>query len=151
MKREEKIDWLIQYLKKENAGYAAIQEPVNLVEKRRLLRSLMNVRWPMEASDKFYEIQDALLKEELAEKGIVDADSLSTVAEQYPEAELRNPDRICLWQGDITRIRADAIVNAANSEMLGCFVPCHGCIDNAIPHSITQGFTWSSKIECCCT
>ena len=88
MTREEKIDWLIQYLKKENAGYAAIQEPVNLVEKRRLLRSLMNVRWPMEASDKFYEIQDALLKEELAEKGIVDADSLSTVAEQYPEAEL---------------------------------------------------------------
>ena len=53
MTREEKIDWLIQYLKKENAGYAAIQEPVNLVEKRRLLRSLMNVRWPMEASDKF--------------------------------------------------------------------------------------------------
>lgn len=151
MTREEKIDWLIQYLKKENAGYAAIQEPVNLVEKRRLLRSLMNVRWPMEASDKFYEIQDALLKEELAEKGIVDADSLPTVAEQYPGAELRNPDRICLWQGDITRLRADAIVNAANSEMLGCFVPCHGCIDNAIPHSITQGFTWSSKIECCCT
>lgn len=132
MTREEKIDWLIQYLKKENAGYAAIQEPVNLVEKRRLLRSLINVRWPMEASDKFYEIQDALLKEELAEKGIVDAGSLPTVAEQYPGAELRNPDRICLWQGDITRLRADAIVNAANSEMLGCFVPCHGCIDNAI-------------------
>ena len=99
MKREEKIDWLIQYLKKENAGYAAIQEPVNLVEKRRLLRSLMNVRWPMEASDKFYEIQDALLKEELAEKGIVDADSLSTVAEQYPEAELRNPDASAFGRG----------------------------------------------------
>ena len=59
--------------------------------------------------------------------------------------------RLFLWQGDITTLAVDAIVNAANSQMLGCFVPCHGCIDNAIPHSITQGFTWSSKIECCCT
>ena len=91
---------LIQYLKKENAGYAAIQEPVNLVEKRRLLRSLMNVRWPMEASDKFYEIQDALLKEELAEKGIVDAGQSSDRGRAVSgRQELRNPDRICLWQG----------------------------------------------------
>ena len=132
MTREEKIDWLIQYLKKENAGYAAIQEPVNLVEKRRLLRSLMNVRWPGEASREYYAVQDSLLKEEAEEKGIVDVRGLPSVAEQFPENELRNPEKIYLWQGDITRLKCNAIVNAANSQLLGCFVPCHGCIDNAI-------------------
>ena len=60
-------------------------------------------------------------------------------------------ERFSILVGDLTCSDAEAIVNAANSYMLGCFIPCHGCIDNAIPHSITQGFTWSSKIECCCT
>ena len=96
------------------------------------MRSLMNVRWPGEASREYYEVQDALLKEEAEEKGIVDVKELPSVAEQFPDTNLRNADRIYLWQGDITRLQADAIVNAANSQLLGCFVPCHGCIDNAI-------------------
>ena len=132
MTKEEKTDWLIRYLVKENPGYAVIKEPVNPEEKRRLLRSLMNVRWPGEASREYYEVQDALLKEEAKEKGIVDVKELPSVAEQFPDTDLRSADRIYLWQGDITRLQADAIVNAANSQLLGCFVPCHGCIDNAI-------------------
>lgn len=132
MTKEEKIDWLIQYLMKENPGYAAIQEPVNSEEKRKLLRSLMNVRWPGEASHEYYEIQDSLLKEEAEAKGIIDVKNLSSAEEQFKDTDLRNADRIYLWKGDITRLQADAIVNAANSQLLGCFVPCHGCIDNAI-------------------
>ena len=92
--------------------------------RRRLLRSLMNVRVPgRPLPAAYWAAQDALLAEERGEKGVVDADSLPGVP---------GDPRIALWQGDITRLAADAIVNAANSALLGCFVPCHGCIDNAI-------------------
>lgn len=90
---------------------------------RRLLRSLMNLRPPMPLGEEFLAVQDGLLSAEREEKGIVDADSLPVIAADT---------RLALWQGDITRLRADAVVNAANSGMLGCFFPCHGCIDNAI-------------------
>ena len=132
MTREERVDRLVAYLKKENEGYAAIREPVNYDEKRSLLRSLMNVRFPGEAAGQYVQMQDKLLKEEASEKGIVACGDLPAAGEVYPCREIRNADRIFLWQGDITRLAADAIVNAANSQMLGCFVPCHGCIDNAI-------------------
>lgn len=90
---------------------------------RRLLRSLMNVRPPMPLSPEFVTAQDELLSAEREEKGVVDAAALPVTA-AHP--------RIAVWQGDITRLKADAIVNAANSALLGCFCPCHGCIDNAI-------------------
>ena len=83
----------------------------------------MNVRPPMPVSEEFLQIQDAFLKEMTEGKGIVDADSLPPCA---------GDPRLVLWQGDITTLRCDAIVNAANSQMLGCFSPCHGCIDNII-------------------
>ena len=90
---------------------------------RRLLRALMNLRPPMPLDPAFLELQDALLSAEREERGVVEAMAL-------PEAPGR--PGLALWQGDITRLRADAIVNAANSALLGCFHPCHGCIDNAI-------------------
>lgn len=90
---------------------------------RRLLRSLMNIRQPMPLSPGFLALQDEVLGAEREEKGVVEADTLPVTA-AHPQ--------IALWQGDITRLRADAIVNAANSALLGCFCPCHGCIDNAI-------------------
>lgn len=90
---------------------------------RRLLRSLMNLRPPMPLDPGFLAAQDALLSAETAEKGPVDGDALPPTAAD---------PRLVLWQGDITRLRTDAIVNAANSALLGCFHPCHGCIDNAI-------------------
>ena len=87
-----------------------------------MLRSLMNVRPPMPLSNEYLALQDELLSAERDEKSIVDAMMLPTTSDT----------RIVLWQGDITRLNADAIVNAANSALLGCFYPCHGCIDNAI-------------------
>lgn len=86
-----------------------------------LFRALMNVREPAPVDDAFLTVQDALLRHENAAKGITDIDNLHPVT-----------DRLYLWQGDITTLRVDAIVNAANSRMLGCFCPCHSCIDNAI-------------------
>ena len=74
-------------------------------------------------SPDFLKVQDALLSAEALEKGIVDADRLPPVS---------SDPRLAIWQGDITRLRTDAIVDADNSALLGCFVPCHGCIDNAI-------------------
>lgn len=118
MTRDEKVTRLIQLLKEENPGYAVIEIPDGSEERRRLLRSLMNVRWPGEASPEYLGLQDELLQEEAREKGIVQPEEIPAVWETFPEAELRNGDRIALWQGDITRLAADAIVNAANSQLL---------------------------------
>ena len=90
---------------------------------RRLLRALMNIRPPLPLDPDFLRLQDALLSAEREERGVVDAAAL-------PEPP--GHPGIALWQGDITWLRADAVVNAANSTLLGCFHPCHGCIDNAI-------------------
>lgn len=132
MTREERVSSLIDYLKREDYSYATLQKPVDYEGSRRLLRSLMNVRFPGGASEDFLQMQDDLLREELEEKGIVRVEELPVIGAVYPCVGIKNVDKISLWRGDITRLSVDAIVNAANSQMLGCFVPCHGCIDNAI-------------------
>ena len=81
----------------------------------------MNVRPAGSISDDFLSIQDEFLQEEIRRKGVTDISSLEPVE-----------GNLYLWQGDITTLRCDAVVNAANSSMTGCYVPCHGCIDNAI-------------------
>ena len=121
MTQTERRRYLIQALLEERPEYADIQIPPDVPEQKRLLRSLFNVRMPWPISEDFLKVQDAYLQEEIRRKGITGLDSLHPVREG-----------IYLWQGDITTLRCDAIVNAANSGMLGCFVPCHGCIDNAI-------------------
>ena len=121
MTQTERRRYLIQALLEERPEYADIQIPPDVPEQKRLLRSLFNVRMPRPISEDFLKMQDAYLQEEIRRKGITGLDSLHPVREG-----------IYLWQGDITTLRCDAIVNAANSGMLGCFVPCHGCIDNAI-------------------
>lgn len=90
---------------------------------RRLLRSLMNVRPPMPLKREFLAMQDDLLSAERDNKGVVNGSALPAV---------NGHPRIAVWKGDITRLKADAIVDAGNSALLGCFCPCHGCIDNAI-------------------
>ena len=125
MTRSEQIQYLNRSLLNEMPEYKgqATQFPQELTAQRRLLRSLMNVRPPMPLKPDFLAVQDALLSAEAAEKGAVDGDTLP-VSPADP--------RIAVWQGDITRLKVDAIVDADNSGLLGCFCPCHGCIDNAI-------------------
>lgn len=121
MTQNERLDFLLRCLLAERGEYADIRVPNSISEKRRLLRSLMNVRPPVPASDVFLAVQDAYLTERLAKRGVTRLSDLTPVR-----------PGLYLWRGDITTLAADAIVNAANSGMLGCFVPCHGCIDNAI-------------------
>ena len=125
MNRREQLAFLIGALLEEMPEYReqAGQFPTDDAGQRRLLRSLMNVRPPMPLDPKFLEVQDALLSAEAEAKGVVDGETLSPTA---------GDPRLVLWQGDITRLRADAIVDADNAALLGCFAPCHGCIDNAI-------------------
>lgn len=121
MKQIERRMYLIQELLKEQPEYEGIEIPEDEDGQKRLLRSLFNIRMPRPASREFLAVQDAYLQEEIQRRGITDLAGLQPVREG-----------IYLWQGDITTLRCDAVVNAANSQMLGCFVPCHGCIDNAI-------------------
>lgn len=121
MTQTERLIFLINYLLNENSELKSFDIPAQDADRKRLLRSLMNIRPPKPVSKKFLEIQDAYLQEECTRKGVI---SLSDLSLEQPG--------IYLWQGDITRLSVDAVVNAANSAMLGCFVPCHGCIDNAI-------------------
>ena len=123
MNQNERRRWLIHALLEEMPQYQYPVFPYTADRQWLLLRILMNVRPPMPVSEEFLQIQDAFLKEMTEEKGIVDVDSLPSCA---------GDPRLVLWQGDITTLRCDAIVNAANSQMLGCFSPCHGCIDNII-------------------
>ena len=122
MTKLERIKFLNKILLEEMPRYKdeAQTFPQTMKSQRRLLRSLMNVRPPAPINEDFLREQDILLKEENFEKGIVTLDEIS------------KGNKIILWQGDITRLATDAIVNAANSALLGCFIPCHGCIDNAI-------------------
>ena len=121
MTQEQRLLYLIRYLLQESGQFSLFPIPTALSEQKKLFRSLVNIREPKEISSAFIEIQDAYLREEIAEKGVTDGNSL-------PFAE----EKISVWQGDITLLKCSAIVNAANSAMLGCFVPCHKCIDNAI-------------------
>ena len=123
MTQQERCQRLIQALLEEMPQYREVQIPALPDARWRLLRSLMNVRPPMPAAEGFLEIQDAFLRQMTREKGVMEAASL---------IPCRRDPRIVLWQGDITTLRCDAIVNAANSQLLGCFSPCHGCIDNII-------------------
>lgn len=121
MTQAEKRIYLIKHLLAEQPQYSKTSIPQGILEQKQLLRSLFNIRMPLPISDDFIAIQDEYLREETRQKGITNLDDLQPIE-----------PGIYLWQGDITTLRCDAIVNAANSEMLGCFCPCHGCIDNAI-------------------
>lgn len=121
MNQEERRRYLIKRLLSENNEYKGYEPPEDEVSQRRLLRGLMNVRMPADADDTFIRIQDEYLQNIQKEKGIVDVNTLKEIQ-----------PGIILWKGDITRLNADAIVNAANSGITGCYRANHNCIDNCI-------------------
>ncbi len=122
MTQSERRIFLIKELLSEDSAFRRYTpETMSEQEQRDLLRSLMNIRMPSPLSEEFIRIQDEYLKQEISEKGVTDASDLTPVEND-----------IYIWQGDITTLKCDAIVNAANSQMLGCFHPLHNCIDNCI-------------------
>ncbi|MBQ6744438.1 MAG: protein-ADP-ribose hydrolase [Acidaminococcaceae bacterium] len=121
MKQEERRLYLIRELLHEQPRYRNIEISKDHAEQKKLLRSLMNIRMAAPISEAFLQTQDEYLQETIKEKGITDIKDLIPAEEG-----------IYLWQGDITTLKCDAIVNAANSGMTGCYQPCHNCIDNCI-------------------
>ena len=119
--QNERLEYLVDAFKADSVRYKDLQTPRDTAGRRRILRSLMNIRMPGRLDDSVLTVQDEYLQERIRENGIV-------TLEDIPVKE----GGISVWQGDITRLAVDAIVNAANSQMLGCFVPMHTCIDNCI-------------------
>lgn len=119
----DRTNELLKMLIADSEQYRDLPIPEAETERKNLIRSLMNIRMPKAIPTELSTLQDSYLQEELAAKGVVTLEDIPTIKGQ---------SKISLWQGDITRLKVGAIVNAANSQMLGCFVPCHKCIDNAI-------------------
>ena len=121
MVQQERLDYLVEAFKADSEDYKTLQVPSDTDGKQRILRSLMNIRMPGRMPEDTLKIQDAYLKARAEEKGIVTLGEIPVLN-----------GVLSIWQGDITQLEVDAIVNAANSQMLGCFVPMHTCIDNCI-------------------
>lgn len=129
---EEKMNRLLKKLQEDSLEYRGLDTTgYSMVEKKNAIRSLMNIRMPSALPDELVDLQDEYLQEEREEKGVVELADIPTSKETFG-SKASYADKISLWQGDITRLHVGAIVNAANSRLLGCFIPCHRCIDNAI-------------------
>lgn len=114
---ESLVNDLIKYFMNE-ASHPIIDIPTNYVNKRDFLRGLLNVREPKLVPLEIIEKENELLQRELENKNIIDINTFK--------------DRFMLFQGDITNVKCDAIVNPTDSKMYGCFKPNHNCISNKV-------------------
>ena len=130
MTQNERLNLLVEEFKEDSVQYRNLETPGDTEGKKRILRSLMNIRMPKMMPASVLRVQDEYLQGRIRENGIVTLNEIPTIADQGSRHEFA--DKLSIWQGDITRLAVDAIVNAANSQMLGCFVPMHTCIDNCI-------------------
>ena len=130
MTQNERLDLLVEEFKEDSVQYRNLETPGDTEGKKRILRSLMNIRMPKMMPASVLRVQDKYLQGRIRENGIVTLNEIPTIADQGSRHEFA--DKLSIWLGDITRLAVDAIVNAANSQMLGCFVPMHTCIDNCI-------------------
>lgn len=119
--KEKLVDKLLEYLINEDERLENLDIPSNYIEKRNLLRGIINIRSPRPTSDDILKLEDQLLQLELQEKKVTDVSEFEA-----------KENCIALWQGDITTLKIDAIVNPGNSALLGCFIPNHSCLDNQI-------------------
>ena len=131
MTQNERLDYLVERFKADSVRYRDLEVGESVEERRTALRSLMNIRPPRPLDAETLLVQDEYLCERAKEKGIIPLSQIPTLQKQYGSCRM-HADRLSLWQGDIVRLEVDAIVNAANAQMLGCFQPMHSCIDNCI-------------------
>lgn len=128
----EKLEFLIDYLLKESKEIKLKNVLKTSEEKANLWRALCNMREAKSISTEYLKVQNKYLQERLEEMQLTNVANIKSIKETYLKSNLENADKICLWQGDITKLKIDSIVNAANSQGLGCFQPLHNCIDNQI-------------------
>lgn len=140
----EKLDYLIEYLLKDNKEIKIDKIPTDITEKKNLYRSLCNIREPRPILEEYLKIENEYLQEELGKKNTTKVEDIKPIEKIIKESSIENKSKICLWKGDITTLKVDAIVNAANSQGLGCFIPCHRCIDN----QINSNAGISLRLEC---
>jgi len=127
----EKLDFLIDYLLKEDKR-ASEYFWGELEDRKKLYRALVNIRSPKPIAAEYLKVEKEYLESELKKQGIINSKYILALNNKYKNTRIKNTDKICLWQGDITLLDIDAIVNPANSQGLGCFLPLHNCLDNQI-------------------
>ena len=144
--QKARLDFLIQILLKET-DYK-IKIPDDIKEKHMIYKSLCNMRTPYPLSKEYFKVEKEYLQERLKPYKITDIAEIQPLRVTYPfllqTKKYNNLDYICIWKGDITKLKIDAIVNAGNSDGLGCFVPSHVCIDNQIHSEAGAGL----RLEC---
>ena len=129
---EKELDILISILLEEQN--TKIKIPKSLNEKFKLYRSLINIRLPNPINETYIKTENSFLQNLLKTQKITEIQNLLPLSKKYPNSKfkIKNSNKIILYQGDITKLKIDIIVNAGNSDGLGCFNPCHECIDNQI-------------------